>query len=98
MPITQGVASPTVIPSVAKTPGMPVTIMTPAQEALATTTVLNTPTMIEQELSVPETVLPVHLATNEGQLGASYLNNCIHQVIPNTNVSMCSSDSYTQNL
>ena len=69
-------------------PGMPVTITTPAQEALVTTTVLDTPAMVEQDLSVPETVLPVHPATNESQLDASYLNNHIHQVVPNTNVSM----------
>ena len=88
MPITLGVASPTVIPSVVK--------------ALATTTVLDTQanapaaTEMEHELSVPETVLPVHPSTNESQLGASYLNICVHQVVQNTNVCMCSSDSYTQ--
>ena len=75
---------------------MPMTILNPAQEALATTTVLDTPFMVEQELSVPETILPVHPATNASQLGASYLNNCIHWVIPNTNVFMCSSDLYAQ--
>ena len=32
--------------------------------------------------------------TNESQLGASYLNNCIHQVVQNTSISMCSSNSY----
>ena len=52
--------------------------------------------MVEQQLSVPEPVLPVQPTTNESQLGASYLNNCIHQVISNTNVSVCSSDLYTQ--
>ena len=67
MSITLGVASPTVIPSVATRPGMPVTIMSQAQEALAATTVLDTPAVVEQELSVPETVLPVHPATNESQ-------------------------------
>ena len=72
-PITLGVASPT---NMAKTLGTPVTITTPAQEALAATTVLDTPEMVQQELSVPETVLPVHPPTNESQLGASYLNNC----------------------
>ena len=96
MPITPGVASPTIIPHVATTLGMPVAIMTQAQEALAATTVLDTPAMVEQELSVPETILPVHSATNESQLVAPYLNDCTHQVIPNTNVSMCSSDSYAQ--
>ena len=102
MPITLGVASPTIIPSVVTTPGTPVTITTPTQEAVATTTVLDTPanapavTEMEHELSVPETVLPVHPSTNESQLGASYLNICVHQVVQNTNVSTCSSDSYTQ--
>ena len=52
--------------------------------------------MVEQELSVPETILLVHPATNENQLGASYLNDYVHQVIPNNNVSVCSSDSYEQ--
>ena len=69
---------------------MAVTITTPAQEDLAATTVLDTPTMVEQELAVPETVLPVHPATNESNLGTFYLNNCIDQVVQNTNVSMCS--------
>ena len=96
MLITLGAASPTIIPSEAATPGMPVTIMTPVQGALTTTIVLDIPAMVEQELSVPETILQVHPATNESQLGASYLNNHIHQVIPNTNVSVCSSDSYAQ--
>ena len=96
MPITLGVASPTIIPSVATTQGTSVTIMTLAQEALAATTVLDMPAMAGKELSGPETILPVHSANNESQSGASYLNNCIHQVIPNTNVSMCSLDSYAQ--
>ena len=58
--------------------------MTQAQGALAVTTVLDTPAMapaateMEHELSIPETVLPVHPSTNESQLGASYLNNYIH--------------------
>ena len=65
-------ASPTIIPGAATTPGIPVTTMTPSQEALAVTTVLGTPeiimpptlttpavTEIELELSVPDTVLPV---------------------------------------
>ena len=38
-------------------------------------TILTHTTFLEQELSVPETILPVHPATNESQLGASYLNN-----------------------
>ena len=86
---------------------MPVTTMTPAQEALALTTVLDilaimTPPILtvpaatetEHELSVPETILPVQSATNESQLGASYLNNHIHQIVQNSSISMCSSDSY----
>ena len=104
MPITPDVASPTIIPTAAITLGMPVTLMTPAQEALATTTVLDTPAMapaateMEHELSIPETVLLVHPFTNESQLGASFLNNHIHQVVQNTNVSVCSSDSYTKKI
>ena len=94
--ITPGVASPTDVLSVATIPGTPVTIMTPAQETLAATTVLDTPAMVEQGSSVLETILPVHPATNESHLGASYLNNCLHQGIPNTNVSVCSSDLYAQ--
>ena len=94
--ITLGVESLTIIASMVTTLGMPVTIMTPAQEALAFTTVLDTPAMVEQELSVPETVLQVHQTTNESHLGASYLNNHIHQVAQNTNVPVCSSDSYAQ--
>ena len=99
MPITPGVASPTIVPTVATAPGMPVTSTTPAQEALAATTVLDTQEIVpaaaetEHELSLPETILPIHPSTNENQLGASYLNNHIHQVVPNTNASLCSSDS-----
>ena len=101
MPITLGVASPTVMPSAATTMGMPVTTTTPAQEAMAVTTVLDTPAIVmppiltassvsetEHELSVPDTTLPVQPAINESQLGASYLNNCIHQVVHNTSISM----------
>ena len=51
---------------------MPVTIMTQVQEALATTSVLDTPAMVEQELSVPKTGLPATTANNESQLGALY--------------------------
>ena len=43
MPITLGVASPTVIPSVAGNPGTPVTNENPSQEAL--TTALNAQAM-----------------------------------------------------
>ena len=67
IPITPGAARPTIIQSVAATPGTPVTITIPIQEALATIIVLDTQAMVEQELSVPETVLPVHPATNESQ-------------------------------
>ena len=86
MPITPGVPSSTIIPSVATTPGIPATTMTPAQEAQAATTVLNIPAItpavmeMEHQLSVPETILPVHPPTNESQLGASYLNN-EHQIV-----------------
>ena len=90
MTITLGAASHTIIPSVAATLGMPVTIKSPGQEALAA--VPDTRTMVEQGLSVPETALLVTLANNESQLGASYLNNHICQVIPDNNVSLCSSE------
>ena len=50
----------------------------------------------EHELSVPETILPVYPSRSESQLGALYLNKHIHQVVQNTNVSVCSSDSYEQ--
>ena len=94
MPISQDVASPTIILSIATNLGMSATTMTPAQEAPAATRVLDTPATIEKELSVPKTILPVHPAINESLLGTTHLNNCVHQVIPNTNVSMCSSDPY----
>ena len=60
-----GLASPTIIQSVATTLGMLMTITSPVQEALVATTVLDTLAMMEQELSVPETILPVQPATNE---------------------------------
>ena len=60
----------------AATQVMPVTITSPVYEAL--TAVLDTPAMVEQELSVPETVLPVQPATTESWLGVSYLNNIVH--------------------
>ena len=75
MPITPGAASPTIIPSTAATLTMPVTITSHVQEALATT--LDTPAKVEQELSVPETILPETSANNESQLCGSYLYNCI---------------------
>ena len=82
MLITLGAASPTVIPSMAATLSMPVTITNPVQEALAA--VFDTPTMVKQELSVPETILPATIANNESQFSALYLNNHVHQVIPNS--------------
>ena len=63
MLITLGAASPTIIPSMAATPDMPVSIMTEVQEAL--TEDLNTPAVVEQELSVPETVLPATTTNNK---------------------------------
>ena len=48
--------------------------------------------MEEQELSA----LPVMTASNESQLGASYLNNCAHHTTPNNNISVCSSDHFAQ--
>ena len=88
-PIHPGAANPTIIPSVAATSVTPVTILTQVQGAL--TEVLNTPEVVKQELSVPETILPVTTANKESQLGASYLNNHTLQGIPNNNVSniMC---------
>ena len=94
MPIPPGKARPTIIPSMAANLGMPVTITSPVQEALSV--VLDTPAMVEQELSVPETILPVTTANNKSQLGTSYLNNHVHQVIPSNNISVCSSDSFAQ--
>ena len=76
MPITLGAASPTIIPSKAATPDMPVTTTCPVQEALSAAH--NTPAMVEQELSVPEAILPVTTSNNESQLGALYLNNHVH--------------------
>ena len=69
---------------------MPPTLTTPAASNLATIT------GTKHELSLPETVLPVQPTTNESQLGVSYLNNHIHQVVQNKNVSVCSSNSYAQ--
>ena len=80
--------------------------MTPAQKALAVTTVLDTPAILtpptltapvateaEHELSVPETVLLAQPATNESHVGASYLNSCVQQVVQNACISVCSSQS-----
>ena len=94
MLITLGAASPTVIPSMAANPRMPVTNTNPGQEA--STTALNAQAVEEQELSVPETALPVTTASNESQLGASCLNNCTHQTTPGINISVCISDSLAQ--
>ena len=44
--------------------------------------------MVEQELSIPETILLVHPATNKSQSDPSYLNNCIHQVFK-IRMSLC---------
>ena len=93
-PITLGAASSTIIPSMAATLGSSVTITSSGQEALAA--VPDTPAMVEQGLSVPETAPLVTTANNESQLGASCLNNYVHQVIPDNNVSVCSSDSLAQ--
>ena len=92
--ITLGAASPTIVPSVATTLGMPVTVTSPVQEALATA--VNTTALVQQELSVPETILPVTSANNESQLGGSYLHNHLNQAISSNNVSVCSSDSFAQ--
>ena len=75
----------------AANPGMPVTNANPCQEAL--TTALDASAVEEQELSVPETALPVMTASNESQLGASYINSCTHHTSPSNNV-VCSSDSF----
>ena len=50
--------------------------------------------MEEQELSAPETALPVTTASNISQLGASYLNNHANQTTLGNDVSMCSSDPF----
>ena len=55
MLITPGATDPAVMPSVEAIPGMPETIVTQAQEVLATTTHLGTPRRVDQEVSVPET-------------------------------------------
>ena len=94
MPMNLGATSPTVMASMAANPGMPVTNTHPGQETL--TMALDAPAVEEWELSVPETALPATTASNESQLGASFLNNCAHQTTPNNNISMCSSDSFSQ--
>ena len=91
MLIMLGATSPTIIPSMVATLSMPVTTTNPGQDIL--TTAINDPAMAGQEMSVPETVLPVVTTNNESQLGGSYLNSHVNQVIPNNNISMCSSDS-----
>ena len=69
---------------------MPEAIVTQAQEVLATATDLGTPTRIDQEVSMPKTAQPATTTNNESQLGALYLNSHIN--IPNSNISVCSSD------
>ena len=71
-------------------------ILMPPALTTPTATNLATITETEHEFSVPGTVLAAKPTTNESQLGASYLTNHIHQVVQNTNVSMCSSNSYAQ--
>ena len=77
MQITLDAASPIVIPSIAANPGMPVTNTNPSKEALRTA--LDAPAMEELELPVPATAMAVMTASNESQLGASYLHNHTHQ-------------------
>ena len=76
--------------------GTPETIVTQAQEVLAKTKELGTPTRVDQEVSVPETAQPATTTNNKNQLGASYLISYIQQVITNSNISVCSSDSFVQ--
>ena len=45
---------------------------------------------------MPETTQPATTTNNKSQLGAFYLNSHIQQVIPNSNISMHSSDSFAQ--
>ena len=94
MPVTLGAASPTVILSMAANPGKPENNANPGQEAL--TTALDAPAMEEWQLSVPETAMPVTRASNQSQLGASYLNNWAQQVTSYSNIFMCSSNSFAQ--
>ena len=95
-PIILGARGITVIPSVAAILGMPETTVTQTQEVLATTTDLGTPTRVDQEVSMPETTQPARNAKNKSQLGVSYLNSHFQQVIPNSNIYVCSSDSFMQ--
>ena len=93
MLITSGATGPTVIPSAAATSGMPETIVTQAQEDLATTTNVGTPARVDQEVSVREATQPATTANNKSQLGALYIDSNVN--IPNSNISVCSSDSFT---
>ena len=83
--------------------------MAPTQEIMAITAVPDTPAiMMSPTLTTPAatnlttiteteydlSVLLVQPSTNESQLGASYLNNWIHQAVQNTSISICSSDLY----
>ena len=65
MPITSSATSLTIVLSVAATLGVPMTKTTPGKEALTTT--INNQAKEEQELSVPETILPVVTTNNESQ-------------------------------
>ena len=94
MLVTLGANGPTVIPSVKAIWGMHETIVTQSQEILATTTNLGTPTRVDQEVSVPETAQLTTTANNESQLSALHLNSNIN--IPNSNISVCSSNSLAQ--
>ena len=69
-------------------------MVTQPQEVLATTPNLGTHTTVDQEVSLLETIQPTTTVNNESQLGASYLNSNIS--IPNSNVFVCSSDSFLQ--
>ena len=68
-------------------PDTPAIVMPPVLTNPAATN-LATITETEYELSVSETALPAQPTTNEGKLGASYLNNYIHQVVQ-MQVSLC---------
>ena len=94
MLVTPGITGLTVTSSAAATTDMLETITTQAQEVLATTPNLGIPTTVDQEASMPETAQPATTVNNESQLGASYLNSNIS--IPNSKISVCSSDSLAQ--
>ena len=85
MLVTLGTAGSTVIPSVAATRGMPETIVTQAQEVLATTTNLGIPTRVNQKASVPETVQPTTNTTNKSQV----LHTLIVTLTPQRVIYLC---------